>query len=84
MMDRIDPIRADIAELRNAMEQGFARLEGKMEAGFARLETKMEAGFTASEGKMEAAVATSAKEQTRFLFLAWAVLLAAIVGLYGR
>lgn len=51
MIDRIDPIRGDIAELRHEMKQGFSK---------------------------------AAKEQTRFLFLAWAVLLAAIVGLYGR
>lgn len=59
--DRIDPIRGDIAELRHAMERGFASLEARMDA------------------KIEG----SAKEQTRFFFLAWGVLLAAIVGLYG-
>ncbi len=66
VIDRVDPIRGDIAELRHTMEQGFARLEARLEARF------------------EAGIATSAKEQTRFLFLAWAVLLAAIIGLYGR
>ncbi len=69
VIDRIDPIRGDIAELRHAMEQGFA---------------SMEAGFTALRKESEAAIATSSKEQTRFLFLAWAVLLAAIIGLYSR
>jgi hypothetical protein len=57
MIDRIDPIRGDIAELRHAMERGFARVDASIEK--------------------------SAKEQTRFLFVAWGVLLAAIVGLYG-
>jgi hypothetical protein len=51
IMDRIDPIRADIAELRHHMEVLIER---------------------------------SGKEQTRFLFVAWAVILAAIVGLYSR
>lgn len=50
MIDRIDPIRGDIAELRHAME---------------------------------GAIEKSAKEQLRFLLLAWGVQLAAIVGLYG-
>lgn len=31
----------------------------------------------------DAAIERSAKEQTRFFFVAWGVLLAAIVGLYG-
>ncbi len=61
MMDRIDPIRGDIAELRRAMEHGFVTV---------RLD-------------IETAVQRSAKEQIRYLFLAWGLLLAAIVGLYG-
>ena len=51
MNDRIDPIRADIAELRH---------------------------------HMETLIEKSAKEQTRFMFLAWAALLAATVCLYSR
>lgn len=50
VIDRIDPIRGDIAELRHAMQ---------------------------------GAIEKSAREQTRFFFLAWAVLLAGVVGLYG-
>ena len=62
--DRIDPIRGDIAELRHAMDRGFAQIP-------------------ALEAKMDAAIERSAKDQTRFFFVAWGVLLAAIVGLYG-
>ena len=51
MIDRIDPIRGDIAELRQAML---------------------------------AAIEKSAKDQTRFMFVAWGLLLVAIVGLYAR
>lgn len=58
VIDRIDPIRGDIAELRHAMEKGFA--------------------------DQATAIERSAKEQTRFMFLAWAGILAAIVGLYAR
>lgn len=50
VIDRIDPIRGDIAELRHYVERRFEKAE---------------------------------KDYIRFLFLAWAVLLAAIVGLYG-
>jgi nitrate reductase NapE component len=50
VIDRIDPIRGDIAELRHAMQSSIEK---------------------------------SAREQTRFLFLAWGILLAGVVGLYG-
>ncbi len=84
MIDRIDPIRGDIAELRHAVTSDIAVLRHEMKQGFGLLETKMEAGSTALRKEVDAAIATSAKEGTRFLFLAWAVLLAAIVGLYSR
>ena len=57
MMDRIDPIRGDIAELRHEMQNLGTRMELLVERGL--------------------------REQTRFFFLAWAVILAAIMGLYG-
>jgi nitrate reductase NapE component len=57
MIDRIDPIRGDIAELRHHLDKSIADLS--------------------------AAIERSAKEQTLFLFVAWGVLLVAIVGLYG-
>jgi hypothetical protein len=57
VIDRIDPIRGDIAELRHAMEKGFSTQRAEIEKDL--------------------------REQTRFFFLAWAVLLAAVVGLYG-
>ena len=84
-------VRAEIAELRHSvsaeiaeLRQGFARLEAKMDAGFAAARKDLEAATTAVRKDVDAAIASSAKEQTRFLFLAWAVLLAAIVGLYSR
>ena len=57
MIDRIDPIRGDIAELRHAMEKEFSAQRFDIEKAL--------------------------REQTRFFFVAWAVLLAAVVGLYG-
>ena len=35
------------------------------------------------EARMTAGIERSAKEQTRFFFVAWGVLLASIIGLYG-
>lgn len=57
VIDRIDPIRGDIAELRHAMQQGFSALDVRIEKAL--------------------------RDQTRFFFVWWAVLLGAVVGLYG-
>ena len=70
--DRIDPIRGDMAELRHTLRGDIAELRHAMEQR-----------FTALEARMDARIEGSAKEQTRFFFVAWGVLLAAIVGLYG-
>ena len=49
----------------------------------AELQHRMEQGLTQIEARLSAAIDRSAKEQTRFFFVAWGVLLAWIVGLYG-
>lgn len=66
-------LRGDIAELRHEMELRFAAVDAK----FATLKAEL-------EGSLTAAFERGLKEQTRFFFLAWAVQLAAIVGLYAR
>lgn len=68
-MQTMDPLRGEIADLRREMQVGFARIDGRMDTMQASMERMMEKGL---------------REQTRFLFLAWSVLLAAIVGLYSR
>lgn len=68
-MENMDAHRGDIGELRHEMQLGIARLD----ATFARL-----------EARMETLIEKGLREQTRFFFLAWSVLLAAIVGLYAR
>ena len=73
--DRIDPIRGDMAELRHTIRGDIAELRHAMEQGFAQI--------PALEARMDARIEGSAKEQTRFFFVAWGVLLIAIVGLYG-
>lgn len=68
-MEEMDANRGDIGELRHEVQLGFARVD----AGVEKLEAKMEALFE-----------KGLREQTRFFFLAWSVLLASIVGLYAR
>jgi hypothetical protein len=68
-MQTMDPLRGEIADLRREMQVGFARIDGRMDTMQASMERMMDKGL---------------REQTRFLVLAWSVLLAAIVGLYSR
>ena len=86
-MDNMDTNRGDVGELRHEMRLGFARIDGR----FDTLESKWEGRFASGEARMEglfarmeALVEKSLRKQTQFFFLAWAVLLAAIVGLYAR
>ena len=86
MTDRIDPIRGDIAELRHAVRGDIAELRHAVRDDLAELRHATEQRFAQLEprfAQMDAAIERSAKEQTRFFFVAWGVLLAAIVGLYG-
>ena len=72
----MDAHRSDIAELRREMPVGFARIDER----FARTDGRMETMQT----NMERLIERGLREQTRFFFRAWSVLLAAIVGLYAR
>jgi hypothetical protein len=93
-LDGIDAVRADLGELRHEMQLGFARMESRfaaVDAKFDALLATMNAKFAvvdekfaASEAKGQALLEKGLKEQTRFFFLAWAVLLAAFIGLYAR
>lgn len=51
-------------------------LRHEMQLGFARIETRFEQTHAIFEKVL--------REQTRFFFVAWAVILAAIVGIYAR
>ena len=57
----------------DSLRGDIGELRHEMQLGFARMDAKMETMFEKGMG-----------EQTRFFFLAWAVLLAAIVGLYAH
>ena len=79
------------SELREMNELDFARFEAKVEQRLAGLEsrldhrllevrTEIQVGLAKGEARMESAL----KEQTRFYFLAWAVLLASNIALWFR
>lgn len=68
--------RGDIAELRHTMELRLSAIDAR----FASLEAQLRREIAGVETKLEKGL----KEQTRFFFLAWAVQIAAIVGLYAR
>ena len=68
-LDSVEAMRGDIAELRHEMQRG---------------DEKLAALIATSEARMEAAIEKGLREQTRFFFLAWSVVLASIIGLYAR
>jgi kynurenine formamidase len=82
-MQNMDAERGDIVELRHEMQLGFARIDEKfarLDERFARTDGRMDTMQASMERMMERGL----REQTRFFFLAWSVLLAAIIGLYAR
>ena len=84
-------IRGDIRELRHEMQLGFARIDARFaelrgEFGSALEKGRGEFGSAIEKvrGEFATALEKGLRDQTRFFFLAWAVLLAAIIGLYAR
>ena len=73
--DAADELLNSMSEI-DANRGDIAELRHEMQLGFARVDTRFE--------KMEALIEKGLREQTRFFFLAWSVLLAAIIGLYAR
>ena len=68
----MDANRGDVAELRHEMQLGFARIDARFE--------QQNTAFAQQNTSFERAL----REQTRFFFVAWAVILAAIIGIYAR
>jgi hypothetical protein len=67
-MQSMDAHRTDTGDLRREMQAGFARIDGRLDTMQERFEKLLEKGL---------------REQTRFFFLAWSVLLTAMIGLYA-
>ena len=72
LADILDRAANDISEVRGDV----AELRHQMDVGFTRVDAKFE-----TMGKI---IEQELRKQTQFFFLAWAVILAAIVGLYAR
>ena len=68
----LDRAGNDISELRGDV----AELRHQMEVGFSHVDARFE--------NMGRLIETELRKQTQFFFLAWAVILAAIIGLYAR
>jgi hypothetical protein len=82
-MQSMDAHRTDIGELRREMQLGFAKLDER----FARVDerfARVDGAMNTMQERFEKLLEKGLREQTRFFFLAWSVLLAAIIGLYGR
>ena len=69
-----------LAEFRAEIRMEFAALEGRLEAKIGKLDAKIDLVEARLSARMEAAMAA----QTRFFFLAWAVLLASNIALWFR
>ena len=80
MLEVAQATRGDIAELRHEMELRFASQDGK----FAELRAGLDGKLAELRSGLETAIERDLKEQTRFFFLAWAVILAAVGGLCAR
>jgi uncharacterized coiled-coil protein SlyX len=96
-MQSMDAHVTEIGELRREMRLGFARIDerfAKLDERFAKQDerfAKYDERFARVDGRidttqerMEKVIERGLREQTRFFFLAWSVILAAIIGLYGR
>ena len=75
--DSMDANRGGIAELRHEMQLGFAAVDAR----FRELQSEWTGRLDANHARLEALIEKGLKEQTRFFFLAWSVLLATILAL---
>lgn len=65
-----------LLELMDANRGDVGALRHEMQLSFARIDARFEQQNTTFERAL--------REQTRFFFVAWAVILAAIIGIYAR
>ncbi len=84
---RFEQLEARFGHLEGRLEQFEGRLEqfegrfGQFEGRFGQLEVNLASRL---ESKLTALIEKSLRDQTRFFFVAWSVLLAMMVGLYSR
>ena len=96
-MQSMDAHVTEMGELRREMRLGFARIEerfvrlderfAKQDERFAKQDerfARVDGRIDTTQERMEKVFERGLREQTRFFFLAWSVILAAIIGLYAR
>jgi hypothetical protein len=66
------------------LEARFEQMDARFEQRFKQLDTRWVGLFETGQARMESLLEKGLREQTRFFFVAWSVLLAAIVGMYAR
>lgn len=82
-----DLFDANFAQLRAELEQRLAAFEAHIEQRMTRIEARMdrlEARVEQRFAELRADIERRLAEQTRWLFAAWAVVLASVIGLYLR
>ena len=73
-----------VAQLDAKFEQRLAALEAKIEQRVAELEAKIDGKLHQLKGEFLATLERRLGEQTRWLFGAWAIVLASVIGLWFR
>src|SRR5438034_6435864 len=79
-------VDARFEQAEEKMNARFGQMDEKMNARFDQFEEKMNARFEQLEEKLssrfDVTIERAMREQTRFFFLAWGMLLAAIIAFY--
>jgi hypothetical protein len=90
-LDSVEAMRGDIAELRHDTERLEDRLTALINASNEKLTAliavnneRLTGLIATTEARLEASFEKGLREQTRFFFVAWSVILAFVVGLYVR
>jgi hypothetical protein len=83
-MQSMDAHRTDISDLRREMQIGFARMDERFDGRLSTMQERFDGRLNTMQERFEKLLEKGLREQTRFFFLAWSVLLTAIIGLYAR
>lgn len=72
------------SDLREMNELNFARFDAKLEQRLVSLEARLQAKIEMIDPRLQSRLDAAMREQMRFFFVAWAALLAPIIGLWFR
>lgn len=80
-----DEVANELVDLLNQVDTSYrAELREINDLNFARFEAKLEQRLAQLRGDLETALERGFKDQTRWMFVAWASLLIPIIGLWMR